>query len=296
MGKYQDVAKRMVIDCLELEEMTQHKSSAYHNNLDENESNPRASKNNLTKYTNSDNSDNKKINIVSNDVAKCCIEKLNLKNAKLGVEYYYSGLPFCIIDAVFSINITYNTTRNVVERFGKFINIDTCRDFGSDYPSITEQFSINEFINFYKNNNIDFITTNVYKNKCRTSTQNGILKSEAVLEYAEVLQRYEINYFQDIIKVFNNLSFEKDIKAIKGQKSGISLSYFFMLAGDNNLIKPDRMIQRFVQECSNKLLSLKELESLFNSVIKILQVKFPTLTLRELDHEIWKLMSSSKTN
>ena len=221
------------------------------------------------------------------------INKLDLNNAKLDIGHYYSSLPHCIIDAVFSIGIKYTATRNVVERFSKYLELDTFRKFGSDFPNTDEQYSINQFIDFYQNDEIDFITIDVYKNKCRTSTVNGILKSEAVLEFAKVLQQYEINYFQDLAKVINNASFERDIKYIKGQGSGISLSYFFMLAGDENLIKPDRMIERFVTDCIGKKLSTYELTKLFPDAIKKLNTDYPNLTLRELDHEIWKHQSNS---
>ncbi len=216
-----------------------------------------------------------------------------MNNTKLSNEYYYSSLPLCVIDTVFSIGIRYTTTQNVVQKFSNYANINKFREYGSGFPQTDEQYSINQFIDFYKKNNIDFITKNVYNNKCRTSTVNGILKSKAVLEFAKVLQKHEINYFQDLVKVTNNANFEKDIKHIRGQGSGISLSYCFMLAGDDNLIKPDRMVERFVEDCIGEKLSTHELTQLFLKVIKILKATYPSLTLRELDHEIWKFKSNS---
>jgi len=229
----------------------------------------------------------------SNEISKYCINKLDLNNTKLSNEYYYSSLPLCVVDAIFSISIKYTTTQNVVQRFSNYLNIDKFRKYGSDFKKTNEQYSINKFIYFYEKNDIDFITNNVYKNKCRTSTVNGILKSKAVLEFAKVLQKYEVNYFQDLAKITNNANFEKEIKSIKGQGSGISLSYFYMLAGDEDLVKPDRMVERFVEDCIGKKLSTNELTQLFLKVIKILRATYPTLTLRELDHEIWKLKSDS---
>jgi len=229
----------------------------------------------------------------SNEISECCINKLNLNNAQLSNEYYYSNLPLCIIDAIFSIGIKYTTTQNVVKRFSDYLNINKFRKYGSNFPQINEQYSIKQFIEFYQENDIDFITNDIYKNKCRTSTVNGILKSEAIFEFTKVLQKYEINYFQDITKVVNNANFERDIKYITGQGSGISLSYFFMLAGDENLIKPDRMVERFVEDCIQKKLSTSEITQLFLKVIQIVKTTYPNLTLRELDHEIWKYQSNS---
>jgi len=64
-----------------------------------------------------------------------------------------------------------------------------------------------------------------------------------------------------------------------------------MLAGDENLIKPDRMIERFVEDCIGKKLSANDLIQLFSNVIETLKLDYPSLTLRELDHEIWKYKS-----
>lgn len=221
-----------------------------------------------------------------------CKNKLDLENAKLDIGYYYSNLPVCIIDAVFSIGIKYTATRNVVERFCKYMNIETFREFGSDFPNREQQYSIDKFIEFYQTYDIEFITEKIYENRCRTSTNSGILKTQAVLDFAQILQKYKINCFQDISKIINDTNFEKDIKTIKGQNSGKSLSYFFMLAGNENLIKPDRMVERFVESAINKRLSTDEIIRLFNEIIPILKSEFPILTLRALDHEIWKFEST----
>lgn len=222
-------------------------------------------------------------------LVRYCKENLDLKNVELGDEYYYSNLPLCIIDAVFSISIRYTATQNVVERFCKYFKIEKSRQDKNSYPPKETQLSINEFIDFYKQYDIDFFTKNIFDNRCRTSSRNGILKSEAVLEFAKVLQNFNVNYFQDINKsLLLNEDFEREIKKIKGQGSGISLAYFFMLAGSENLIKPDRMVKRFVEDATNETIPSNKLMQVFNDVFLILTKEFPHLTLRELDHEIWK--------
>ncbi len=224
--------------------------------------------------------------------AKYCIEKLDLNNTKLGNEYYYNSLPLCIIDTVFSIGIKYVATQNVVKRFCEYFGIKEFRDYGSSYANRNEQYSINEFIEIYNDNDMQFITEVIFKNKCRTSPSNGILKSEAVLKYAQVLQKYKINHFQDINLVLPNIKFEKEIKKIKGQ-SGVSLPYFLMLTGDENFIKPDRMIKRFANKAITEKLSIKNLEKLIKDAFRILEIDFPELTLRSLDHEIWKYQKNA---
>ena len=49
----------------------------------------------------------------------------------------------------------------------------------------------------------------------------------------------------DSLRWCYNELLEKKIKEIPGQKSGLSFKYFLMLVGNENLIKPDRMIIRY---------------------------------------------------
>jgi len=220
---------------------------------------------------------------------KYCKKNLNLEHAKLSDEYYYSNLPLCVIDAVFSIGIKYTTTKKVVEKFCNFFQINKFRQDKNKSPLPNTQLSINEFIDLYEENGLDFFTKTIYDNRNRTSSVNGILKSVAVLDFLKVLQKYNVNYLQDINStLLLNNNFKQDIKEIKGQGTGKSLAYFFMLAGNDNFIKPDRMIERFVESALGKKVSTDELIKLFDNSILNLKKEFPDLTLRELDHEIWK--------
>lgn len=221
-------------------------------------------------------------------LSNCCKQYLDLRNAKLSEEYYYNSLPLCIIDAVFSIGIRYSTTRQVVINFCNSQKIARLRPHGSSYSLESKQISIKEFIYLYKIYNIEEITNSFFKNRCRTSSRNGILKAEAVFRFAEVLYKYEINYFQDLPEFIGNLELENSIKQIPGQKSGISTTYFYMLAGDENYVKPDRMIIRFIESCIGKNINLYDATKLIEKTHQILKEDFPNLTLRELDHEIWK--------
>lgn len=222
------------------------------------------------------------------NIALHCKKKLKLENTKLGDEYFYSSLPLCVIDAVFSISIKYGSVQNVLKRCGAYLKIKPFRENGSTFLPAAEQLSINDFLNLYEHNSLEYITNTIYKNRCRTSSKNGILKSEAVYRFLKVLQKYEVNYFQDMGKIIDNLAFYNDIISIPGQKSGLSLTYFFMLAGDENLIKPDRMVHRFIYDCTNEHMTSQLVINLLNNVIMILNEDYPNLTLRELDHEIWK--------
>jgi len=180
--------------------------------------------------------------------------KENIQTIKpLGKGYYYNHTSLCVINAVWSIGVKYEGVKNVVKKYytkREFVPYrdNSLRDL-SLYPETTQQESISDFLEFMAQFSFKELADTIFVNHQRTSSTNGILKAEAVIRFAKVLSKYGVNYFQDIaVKIENNRSFEKEIKRIPGQTSGLSLDYFFMLAGDENKIKADRMIKRFLVE------------------------------------------------
>lgn len=226
-------------------------------------------------------------------IAQYCKAHLNLQNTELSEEYFYRSLPFCIIDAVFSLAARYSSTRNAVIRFCNGQGLQRLRPKGSPYPDIPEQYSVRQFEEFLSGcDNYERIASKIFANRQRTSTRNGILKAEAVHSFARVLLQHHVNYFQDMPTVIQSSQFESDICSIPGQTYGISLKYFFMLAGEENMVKPDRMILRFLWRIIGNHISGQSAQTWLSLALQILKQTYPKLTLRELDHEIWKYEKS----
>ncbi len=61
-------------------------------------------------------------------LSEYCDRVLDLKNARLGDEYFYQSLPLCIIDAVFSIGVKYEGTRRTVIRYCDYFNLQRIRE------------------------------------------------------------------------------------------------------------------------------------------------------------------------
>jgi len=221
-----------------------------------------------------------------------CERVLDLKNAKLSDEYFYQSLPLCIIDAVFSIGVKYEGTRRTVIRYCEHFNLQRIRKDKERLPAIETQESIREFVKKMIFLGIDKFTTEIFCNKQRKSTRSGILKTEAVYRFATILKDYDVNYIQDVPKVINSVDFEKDIKSIPGQGSGISLGYFFMLSGSDDLIKPDRHILAFIKRSFGKKISAQHAQILLEESCNVLKLNYPHLTQRLLDHMIWKYQKS----
>ncbi|MBE6185163.1 hypothetical protein G4D61_12685 [Bacillus ginsengihumi] len=225
-------------------------------------------------------------------ITEFCAEVLELENTKLPSEYYYSSLPLCVIDSVFSIGVRYESVKNTVSRFCSYFNLNQGRR-GTEILDISEQFSIEEYLSSFESLGLEIFVNDVLKNKQRTSPTNGILKAEAVYLFCKILNKYGVNYLQDVKKIYGNEEFENEIRTIPGQKSGISLVYFYMLAGDDQWIKPDRMITRFLEKVLQRKVKLEEAQSLLDETTKLLKKYYPNITPRLLDYQIWNFERSS---
>ena len=226
-------------------------------------------------------------------IAQYCRVHLELQNAELSQEYYYRSLPFCIIDAVYSLAARYSSTRNTVIRFCNGQGLQRLRPMGSPYPDIPEQYSVGQFEQLLSRYS-DYlqIATELFGNRQWTSTRNGILKAEAVHRFARVLLGHQVNYFQGIPTVIRSEQFTHDICFIPGQTYGTSLTYFFMLSGQENMVKPDRMILRFLRRIIGDQVGQQNPHDWLSQALQILNEDYPALTLRQFDHEIWKYEKS----
>lgn len=213
---------------------------------------------------------------------------LNLSDCNLPREYFYSCLPLCVIDAVFSLNAVYTSTQNTVNNFCRFFNVK--KESSNRSSDITQQLSVNEFLQLYENYGSERMSREIYINRQRTSPRNGILKAEAVQRFSRVLANFSVNYFSDLAHIIPDPGFESAIKDIPGQRSGLTLNYFFMLAGFDDLVKPDRWIMDFVTERLERNPSLLEAQEYLAVICEYLQSKYPLLTPRILDYKIWNFM------
>jgi hypothetical protein len=220
-----------------------------------------------------------------NCVADYCRAHVDLLD--LPTDYGYPSLTLCVIDAVYSINAHYNGVLNVIARYCTHCGISA--DW-PDYqrPATSEaQQPVSDLLARMKQHGAEAFTLNVFQNQQRTSTRSGILKGEAVYQFAQALERHHIEYVQDLPAVVAGSSLEDAIFRIPGQSSGVSLRYFQMLAGSDDLIKPDRMILNFLASILNRPVSLLEAQEVLMAVSSELKPVYPMLTPRLLDNRIW---------
>lgn len=213
------------------------------------------------------------------DIIDSSIFKERLNEMK---DYGYTSLVFCVIDSVYSIGAKYASTKAVVERFANHLGI-----------TLKSEYLISEFVKTYGSLDFDYLANEIFKNRQRTSTSNGILKAEAIVHFINVLHNHNIETTDDLLNYKDKYRLMYDIKKIKGQGKGLTFDYVMMLAGDVDTFKLDRHIINFFTEYLN-LEDVSDLETKFRNQLEIAQKTYPNMNIRTLDGSIWLFMSSRK--
>jgi hypothetical protein len=218
--------------------------------------------------------------------------RIDLKNLSLSPEYNYASLPLCVIDSVFSIGVTYASTKRTVRSW-----CDSQEPAWPVYKSgDSPRHSIGDFLERMEGKQPAFLANGIFNNRQRTSTKSGILKAEAVVRFASALKRAGINDFQDLADPGKTRRAEADIMKIPGQGSGISFKYFLMLGGADNFVKADRMICRFVSDAVERKVQPAEAEVLVIGACETLRQEGAHITPKMLDHGIWNYQRQGKTD
>jgi len=221
-----------------------------------------------------------------------CLNNLDL-NEPDQFEEYFASVPLCAFNAVFSINTKYEAVLNALNRFCEHFELPLTHSTKGQIPPNKKQRTVTHVYNLVKDISPEVLAAEVFKNRQRTSTTNGILKAEASLRFIKILKDFGVETYQDIPKLVNNETFEDCIKRIPGQRSGVSLKYFFMLTGAKDQIKPDRMILGFIKDATGMTLKPHEALELVQLTVERLREKgYKDLNARHLDNLIWNFQRS----
>ena len=199
--------------------------------------------------------------------------------------YEYASVPLCVIDAVFSIGARYESTERTVTEFCERYH------WQRDGRGGVKEHTVSEFLRLLEpyENRWEEMADRVFRNRQRTSARSGILKAEATFKFAKALQQFGIETFADVLKSGLRSDLRQAIKAIPGQSSGLSYAYFLILAGNQDGVKPDRMVTRFVADALGvRNVALEKAEELVRQASTILRAGFPRLVPSSLDNKIWK--------
>src|SRR5690606_20462468 len=149
----------------------------------------------------------------------------------------YDETGLSLLDAVYSVNANYETTtRKVIERYRDNRAGQADNDTAEDLIDVID-----------RSGGPEAFAAEVVRNRQRTSTRNGILKSEAVHQLAGLLTARDAATKAQVEKLSPEQLKELEAawRSVRGQRSGITWRYFLMLLGVEG-VKPDRMIIRFI--------------------------------------------------
>lgn len=194
---------------------------------------------------------------------------------------YHGSLALCVVDSIWSLGIKYETVENVLRRylsargFRGLEDAQTCSDGPGD---LLEWFTSSSGCSGSSDRFAEIVG-----NRNRTSSTNGVLKSEAVVQACTLLKSMEINTTADLIAHAHVVE-PRWLTEIKGQASGISWKYLLMLAGQSG-VKPDRMVKRFMQRMgAAATVSPDEfVQALVDAINQ------PAVDATAVDHQIWLL-------
>jgi hypothetical protein len=205
------------------------------------------------------------------------------ENEEIDKEPLYHSLPLCVVDAVFSINAKYPTTQNVVNRYATYTKSPMwVGEVGDEAP-------LTDLVTLCNTLGAERMADEVFQNRQRTSTKNGILKAEAVARFAAALVAHGITRRSDIAALTDEQAhaLKAAITDIPGPRSGISLRYFWMKTGDYSHVKPDRMLMRFVSNAIGRTVAVPVCATAITTLATHLQADYPHLNPRTLDARIW---------
>ena len=201
-------------------------------------------------------------------------------------EFSYASLPLCILDAIFSINARWEAVRAAVRRYANHYALPLTHESGT-LPPREGQATVHDLIQQITSLGSDRFASEVMRNRSRTSSRGGILKAEAALNFAEVLNDHGIQTLQDMSEHLLDTGLESDLRQVHGQASGISTRYFYMLAGAHHLIKPDRMMIRYLARVLDRPVAPAEAQDIVGAAAAILQLEKPGITAQLIDAAIW---------
>ncbi len=203
----------------------------------------------------------------------------------------WTSVTYCVLDAVWSIGISYEryvvpAVRRVATAAG-----DESPAVATDAAPPHDPLPLSTFRAIYPAPEQLVAVTSSH----RTSSRSGILKAEAALRYADVLTGFGIDTLADASKALMDTDRVDEIstalRRIPG--GGVRTGYFWMLVGDDDTVKPDRMILRFLDRhgAPTDVLGAK---TILRELAEHLTTPGRPVTPWMVDHAIWRAESSRR--
>lgn len=160
-------------------------------------------------------------------------------------ERRWVSLTFAIVDAVWSIGANYSTTVvPLVTRVAADFGI-TEASVPNSAPPTPDPVPLEVFAERF-----DVESLTACTNRQQTSTSGGTSKAQAVLDHVDIFRAAGIRTLDDARAIMSDGpafdGLDTALQAVAGEGGhGVRRGYLWMLIGDDDRIKPDRMVLRW---------------------------------------------------
>ena len=204
--------------------------------------------------------------------------------------YRWTSLSYGVLDAVWSIGAHYdNVVVPLVARVAAAAG-DASPAVPATSPPVPDPLPLPGLLAQYP----DVGALTARTNGQRTSTRSGIRKADAVLRYARILVEHRIT---DLAAAGALLAgpderfsaVDQALAAVPGDgQHGVRRGYLWMLCGSDHLVKPDRMVLRWIAR-HRPGVGPADARRLLDEVAAALTIRLGRrVTPWMLDHAIWQ--------
>lgn len=196
------------------------------------------------------------------------------------------SLSLCIADAVWSIGAHYD---NVVVPLVRKL----AAEFGVEHPTIpmSEPLSVDPLpLARLADLTVDELIP--LSNWQNTSTRGGIRKADAVLRHIAAFRAHGVSDLADAIALFGDeqrfVAVNTDLRRIPGEGiHAVRRDYLWMLIGQDDLIKPDRMVLRWFKH-HGVIVDPPGARDLIAALVPAVSARLQRpVTAWEIDHALW---------
>lgn len=204
----------------------------------------------------------------------------------------WSSISLCILDAVWSIGAHYdNVVTPLVVKFARSQGVSSAVVPVDELPK-DDPIPASSLARFTDDALLSLTNCQL------TSTRGGVTKAHASIAYAQVLVDSGVESLSDAIEALGDkarlASIDAELARVPGDgQHGIRRGYLWMLVGDDNRIKPDRMILGWFRSLGVPS-DPASAEDYIRAAAPIVSARLQRpVTPWEIDHAIWNYARSS---
>lgn len=199
----------------------------------------------------------------------------------------WGSISLCILDAVWSIAAHYDRVIDpLVRAFADANGIERPVISVDDQP-LEDPYPCSRLAS------LEVEALLAVTNRQRTSTRSGITKAEASIRYTEILSANSIETLADASALLTRPEdlerVDTALAEVPGDGAhGVRRGYLWMLVGDSDRIKPDRMILKWFGKTLSHHVTPTEATEILCAASPICSERLGrTVTAWDIDHAIW---------